>query len=333
MATGNIFLGQGRRSIGDVTLYRSRGQQRARVRVRKIANPRSYGQMLQRAVISNCSRLYSLGREIFDHSFQGYKQGADNQLRFMRVNSARLRALLETDRVEDRDWDVCQGRIGARGLNVAAPFVGLQVSEGSLSQDLFLYSSDSHVYFLPVYVEGETVAQYAARIGLVAGDIYTFGFFVIDNSPSKAIAYYGRHPGDPVRDLLQYVFPVQFSYVQLMVKSGLADVTTVVTVNTPLTTFFDLAGPLAGRVSSFIQDTTFGSSTPVPGTNVGPMFLVRSNYGSGERSTAFTVPTVDVVGYGTAPFGLTWNEMQEAWGDAASSQEVSEILDGENFDS
>lgn len=331
MATGNIFLGQGRRSIGDVTLYRSRGQQRARVRVRKIANPRSYGQMLQRAVISNCSRLYSLGREIFDHSFQGYKQGADNQLRFMRVNSARLRALLETDRAEDRDLDICQGRVGARGLNVAVPFVGLQVSEGSLTQSLFRYDAQSLGFLLPSTVEGDTVAQYAGRNGLVAGDIYTFGFFVIDNSISNAISFYGNPPGGAAY-VTEYIFPVSFTYLQLMVKEGLESVETELEDGSPISLLFEFAGPLARATTRHYLDDVISASAFNIQT-VGPQFLIRSNYGSGERSTAFTVPAYSQTGYGNSPFGLTYNSLQRAWGDAASSQEVSEILDGENFDS
>lgn len=331
MATGNIFLGQGRRSIGDVTLYRSRGQQRARVRVRKIANPRSYGQMLQRAVISNCSRLYSLGREIFDHSFQGYKQGADNQLRFMRVNSARLRALLETDRAEDRDWDVCQGRIGARGLNVAVPFVGLQVSEGSLQQTLFSMQDDG--YYLPEVSTGgaaETVAEYAARVGLVAGDIYTFCVFNINNSHTNAIAYYGRNPVLQLDE--EFIFPVSFSYLQLKVKDGLSDVSTQLDGSSKLSLIFDIAGPLAAKVANASFDFDFSPvSLGSVERNVAPMALIRSEFGGAGRSTAFTVA---FRGDGNiSPYGLTWNNLQEAWGDAASSQEVSEILDGENFDS
>ena len=57
MATGNLLLGMGKKSIGDITLYRSRGMQRARARNRRPKNPRSQSQNVQRAFTATTANL------------------------------------------------------------------------------------------------------------------------------------------------------------------------------------------------------------------------------------------------------------------------------------
>ena len=51
MAKGNLFLGMGRGSVGDVTFYRADGQQLSRARNRKPRNPKTNAQLIQRASV------------------------------------------------------------------------------------------------------------------------------------------------------------------------------------------------------------------------------------------------------------------------------------------
>lgn len=330
MASGNLFLGQARRSVGDVTFYRTRGVQRSRVRVRQIANPRSFAQMRQRAVVANISRLYSIGRELFDHSYQGYKQGQDNQLRFQRVNISRLQNLIASDITEGRTYYQAQGRVGARGLAVPVPFVGLQVSEGSLLQDYFTYREDSAFYVIPSTAsDTQTVAEYAAAHHLVAGDIYTFGSFVIVNTAANAIVNYSVPGGILVKE--DCIFPCSFSYVQLMVKDGLDAVTTPA-VEAKLPDIFDIVGPAASKLDSFILGDSFDAQL-FSEDNIGPIFLIKSKYGQDLRSTSFVVPGNAPSGQsGSMPYGLTYHNIARAWGDTQSQADVTEILDGSDFD-
>lgn len=76
MATGNLFLGTARKSVGDVTMMRRNGQQVSRVRVRKIANPRSEAQSIQRMVFAAVSRFYSPLAGCLEQSFQGLSKSA-----------------------------------------------------------------------------------------------------------------------------------------------------------------------------------------------------------------------------------------------------------------
>lgn len=59
MAKGNLFLGTSRNSVGDVVMYRRDGAQVSRVRVRKVANPKTAAQCLQRSAFSPAAKFYA----------------------------------------------------------------------------------------------------------------------------------------------------------------------------------------------------------------------------------------------------------------------------------
>lgn len=94
MSKGNLFLGQARGSVGDVTFTHIDGQQVARARNRSPRNPRVPSQMLQRIVLNSASKAYSLMQAIVDHSFESVNGRARNQQRFMMLNTALLRGRL-----------------------------------------------------------------------------------------------------------------------------------------------------------------------------------------------------------------------------------------------
>lgn len=94
MSKGNLFLGQARGSVGDVTFTHTDGVQIARSRNRSPKNPQSVLQMVTRIVQSSASKAYSLFLPICDHAFQGKAVGTPNQSRFMQLNTAMLRSKL-----------------------------------------------------------------------------------------------------------------------------------------------------------------------------------------------------------------------------------------------
>ena len=94
MSKGNLFLGQARGSVGDVTFTHTDGVQIARARNRSPRNPQSVLQMVTRIIQSTASKAYSLFLPICDHAFQGKATGTPNQSRFMQLNTALLRAKL-----------------------------------------------------------------------------------------------------------------------------------------------------------------------------------------------------------------------------------------------
>lgn len=177
MAKGNILLGMGRGKLGDIVLTRIDGQQIARPRNRQPKNPRTNKQLYQRAVMATVMQAYSAGIKIFDHSFEGKSVGAANQRYFMKLNAKKLRAQIAAD--IDGDVAVASqiGRVVAPGVSSPVP-ANLQVSEGSLINSLFGGED------IPSTISNETVAQYCTRLGLVAGDLFTFVAFVKPNGAS-----------------------------------------------------------------------------------------------------------------------------------------------------
>lgn len=90
MATYNIFLGSGVRSIGDVTLMRRAGKQVARLRLRTIKNPRTEAQATQRNFVAPVIRFYGALRTVLKGSYQGMNTDASYNA-FQRVNIALAR--------------------------------------------------------------------------------------------------------------------------------------------------------------------------------------------------------------------------------------------------
>lgn len=91
MGKGNFILGTGSSSIGDVTFARRNGQQIARVRVRKIKNPRSYGQAEQRMISSLVAKFYAPLSGVLETSFEGLSK-MDSYAKFLSVNMNLARA-------------------------------------------------------------------------------------------------------------------------------------------------------------------------------------------------------------------------------------------------
>lgn len=97
MSKGNLFLGFGRGKVGDVVFYRQDGEQIARARNRSPRNPRTAIQLVQRVIMKTVSQAYSILQPICDHSFEGLPVGTANQSRFVRLNTADMRALLSDE--------------------------------------------------------------------------------------------------------------------------------------------------------------------------------------------------------------------------------------------
>lgn len=75
MAKGNVILGYLRGSIGDITFFRAKGQQLSRARNRAPANPRTAGQMDQRAKMACAVKFFSqVGANFFKFAFEGKKE-------------------------------------------------------------------------------------------------------------------------------------------------------------------------------------------------------------------------------------------------------------------
>lgn len=210
MAKGNMFLGMARGKVGDVVFYRADGQQLSRVRNRNPRNPRSEAQLYQRAIMATIVQAYTAGKAIFDHSFQGFSVGAQNQREFLKRNAKLLREAIAADINNSTTPDQQIGRVVAPKSSTPVPF-SYVISSGSYEQNLF--SQQEGGIKLAPRLEGETVAAYAERNNLIPGDIYTIVGFI----PKRQTAF----TSNTYDDMLANQQYCDFMFVRLTVKSDL----------------------------------------------------------------------------------------------------------------
>ena len=274
MAKGNLFQGMGRGKVGDVVFSRLNGQQIARVRNRNPKNPRTNAQLYQRAVMATVMQAYSAGMEIFNHSFQGKEIGAQNQRRFMKLNAKLLRSQIAADINGGVAVASQVGRVVAPG--VSSPVAAcLQVSEGSLVNTLL--AGD-----IPA-VDGtrEKVSDYCARLGLVAGDLFTFVAFV---KPTGAATLFTL-AGDDTDYSKQ--FDTQFVFLRYAVKASALTNNTETVEN--LRQILELTD---GNIEPDVSIADFALGDPAPGISAfqigvgGSYAWIRSRVNEDLRSTA-----------------------------------------------
>lgn len=317
MAKGNLFLGMASGSIGDVTMYRTNGQQIARARNRRPSNPRSDAQLYQRAILATISRVYQLGHAIFDHSFQGYRRGAENQRRFQKLNLNALRAQLAADVAAGTSL----ARVGAPG--VSAPTANRYIiSEGTYQNTLLIPDANGDVS-LPLPETGVQIGQYAARVGLIDGDIYTF--VVIGVSPTDFAYEYVTDDGALVEQAS--LGRANFRFVQLRVKAGTQSSAQPINDVTPLSDIFDIypdKTPFTGL--TIANSITFADLVENPDWTNGAIGVIRSREDSDLRSNT----TMQLVG-SVATFGITARYLLEVWRKEYQIGSSDLILEGSEF--
>ena len=323
MAKGNLFQGMGRGKVGDVVFSRLNGEQISRVRNRHPKNPRSNSQLYQRAIMATVMQAYSAGKAIFDHSFEGYAVGAQNQRRFLSLNAKMLRQLVATDINTPLKGDAQKARVVAPGVSVpvANPFI---ISRGSYQQNLFTFDSTKVEFKLPEAASEETVAQYAARVGLVAGDIYTF----VVLAEKKDIAYESNIHDD----ILSFQNYCSFGFVRLIVKDGLSNVNDAAEGYDQLFSVQTSGGDFE-RSDAQLRDFEISlglgignmlSNNASDYTNTGAIGLIRSRLDQDLRSDS-----VLYVKYGTTAedmFGIASEYILDEWKNATTSVGDSDLI-------
>lgn len=94
MARHNMLLGQARGKVGDLVFSRRKGKQIVRSKAAEVANPRTYGQNLQRALFATVAVAGKFMNDLVDHTFDTTVDGADDRNRFSSLNVAKLRTML-----------------------------------------------------------------------------------------------------------------------------------------------------------------------------------------------------------------------------------------------
>lgn len=308
---GNLFLGFGRKSVGDVVFYKRKGsnEQMARARNRKPNNPRSNRQLYQRAIMATILQAYSAGKAIFDHSFEGYSVPEGSMNRFESLNLRRLRSAIAADL--SGDVNATPGRVVPPGAMTPVPFA-YRISEGSYPNRLLTFDdttpADLGFKFPEPDAADTTPALYLSNHGFVAGDIYTIVAF--GNDPDNTIGVY------PDGNL----YGCFFGWCRLQVRAD-APSTGALTLNNlfTVTSSHGVDGDEMFVGSVIGLDELFNNSEIVSGS----IGAIRSRYDSGIRSTS------DMIMVGSSDFGIATADLLEAW--RAGTQQVGDpelILEG-----
>lgn len=188
MSKGNLFLGFGRGKVGDVVFSHTNGEQVARARNRSPRNPQTPLQLLQRVVLKTVSSAYSMLQDITNHSFQGYMEGTESQSRFINLNVAMFRRLLDAEINSGSAEDILSSASAnyASKSSTLAQFNPFVISEGSVGSTDVRYLSGISSLILPLISATPTAATITYQdvvdgLGLTRGDQLTFMVLSVDD--------------------------------------------------------------------------------------------------------------------------------------------------------
>ena len=159
-----MFVGSAKGRVGNLVLYTRKGSQITRAYQPTVKNPKTSGQMLQRAKFSNAVKFYQKAvQHFFKFAFQDQKQTETAFNAFMRHNVDRA-CLLRKDEVNDPyfpsfgRWQMSQG-------SLAAPMVPKFANENCLFANTGIKGTEKTVADLSSILIGQ---------GYHVGDIITF---------------------------------------------------------------------------------------------------------------------------------------------------------------
>lgn len=334
MAKGIEINGQLRGKRGGVVYYRAGGQQISRVRNFAPKNPNSKGQLLQRAITATVMQMYSYGKAIFNHSFQGRPVGAENQRRFSKLNMDKLRVAYDADVREGMEYDDAEARFVMRGA-VAPTGNSYIISEGTYRQPRLVLTrkavgnNDIIVATLPnveITAGTTTINDYIEALQVKPGDIETLCVLVGGAPTGVALS----------ADVSPTV--AEFAYIQLKVREDL-DLSATLTAASTVGDIFAVYGStlrtsnVAGILNTTLtaaMDTANGFVTSsLMSGDTSLMLLcagvIASREDSGERSNS----TMRM--YNQGKWGLWYENLYANWSKETGSSNSELVLEGGNF--
>lgn len=177
MAKGNPFMGTARGKLADMVLYRRGGEQISRVRIRRIANPRTEAQLVNRIVVSTFSKRYAILKPICDHAFQGFSTPSRNMAEFMKQNVSMANAEIAAHKESIRFWE--ESLYNYNGRNDYDAIVGDTIVSKGTMPTIEGYRGGTEdnpgIVFSDLAGLGAnpTYAQIATALGLQLGDQVT----------------------------------------------------------------------------------------------------------------------------------------------------------------
>lgn len=335
MAKGIDINGQLRGKRGGVVYYRANGQQISRVRNFAPANPKSNGQLIQRALTATSMKAYSQMKQILDHSFEGKRVGQESMSEFLRLNMSMLRTNLATD-INNGAQD---GEATVSVVNPKAMYPTLNsyiVSTGTLQNYLtqLVINGDNPrpgVSFAHVPAATTTVADYYAEYGISEGDIYTILVQGVVNLQGGFSSKYGLYASAP---------STEFGFIRLIAKAA----STETIVGKTLADLFEINSTnIPATCLTALRETTiaFNAETPVaaavvdvytPANGISGIAVIKSREDSKKRSFASFAFAGNNEITEVAPVGIKHWWLLNAWKDNSDSVGSSDlILEGGGF--
>lgn len=166
MSKGNLFLGYARGSVGDVVMSRVKGQQVAKARNRKPANPKSKKQMTQRSSFISPVKFYTHGvQALFKFAFSDRKVTESDFNAFMRNNAKAAFPVTKAEN-EDPGFPALGNYMMSKGKLAEMPVVLLEDLTNKVVLNLALAA--------PVTTVAQLSAEFVAAGIAEEGDIITF---------------------------------------------------------------------------------------------------------------------------------------------------------------
>ena len=164
MSKGNMFVGSAKGKVGNLVLYTRKGSQITRAYQSTVKNPKTSGQMLQRAKFSNAVKFYQKAvQHFFKFAYQDQRANETAFNAFMRHNVDRA-CLLRKDEVNDPYFPAFGRWIMSQG-SLAAPMVPKFSNENCLFANTGIKGTEKTVADLSSILIGQ---------GYHVGDIITF---------------------------------------------------------------------------------------------------------------------------------------------------------------
>lgn len=164
MAKGNMFIGNGSGKVGNLVVATRAGEQITRVYQPRVANPKSYSQMIQRAKFANAVKFYKKAvQNFFKFAFEDKKKAESDYNAFMRHNIMNS-TLLVKGNVNDAYFPAL-GRWQMSSGSLPTAF-SIENAEGSG----FAFDSDG-------FGQNATIGEISSALlgqGFHTGDIITF---------------------------------------------------------------------------------------------------------------------------------------------------------------
>lgn len=309
MAKVNLWLRGARGKFAGASLAKGTDGETIAREVVTPSNPNTDKQLYQRMIMATVMAAYSAGKEIFDHSFQGRKVGAECQQEFMQRNLLSLRTHVSQDLTAIQNGEKteknCETVIVGPKTRTPAPGRFL-VSDGTYQQTFFFLKSNTMGYTLGIRpsLENDSIEKYAKRNGLIPGDIYTLVAFsvALEDDP----VWIGINAeGKPSIDAWDYQQACHFQFWRLQVKDSVLDDKNTFTYNAPGalaklfnltdmralddTSSYRLLSPVADDFKcsdgTSEQDAPLNTSNLQYDFNIGSYGIIRSRYDQDLRST------------------------------------------------